>query len=150
MTSILDGLKYEIDKLNTAIQKDETWVVNEINKGWQLLESVGHTMDVDIQNIFKYIAAHQQQIVAGLHNALTAITTVGALVPGTSPAAAIITGALTAINAATAATNVLGQAVVAGTTPLSTAVNAFHALKDAQTAVNAVVKQATAKPGTTS
>lgn len=145
--SIFDGLKAEIDKLNTAIQKDEAWVVNEINKGWRLLESAGHTLELDIKGIFQYISSHQQQIVTNLHNALSAITAVGALIPATAPAAAIVQGALTAINAATAATNSLGQHVIAGTTPLSVAVDAFHALKDAQTAVNAVVKQATAKPG---
>jgi hypothetical protein len=145
--SLLDGIKAEIDKLNTAIQRDEAWVVAEINKGWQLLESVGHTVDVDIKGIFQYIATHQQQIVGYLHSALSAMTTVGLLFPATSPAAAVVQTALTAINAATAATNVLGQAVVSGSTPLATAVDAFHALKDAQTAVNAVVKQATAKPG---
>jgi len=144
--SIFDGLKAEIDKLTTTIQKDEQWVVNEISKGWKLFESVGHTIDVDIKAIFQYIWTHQQQIVANLHNALMAITTVGELIPATAPAAALVQGALTAINAATAATNVLGHAVVAGSAPLSTAVNAFHALKDAQTAVNAVIKQATAPP----
>ncbi len=144
--SWLDGIKTEIDKLNTAIQKDEAWVVAEINKGWVLLDSVGHTVDVDIQGIFHYISGHQQQIISSLHSALSVITTVGVFIPATAPAAVIIQAALTAINAATAATNVLGQAVVAGPTPLSTAVNAFHALKDAQSAVNAVVKQATNKP----
>jgi hypothetical protein len=146
--SLFDSIKADIDKLNNSIQKDEAWVVNEINKGWQLLESVGHTIDLDIQGIFHYVSTHQQQIVGYLHNALSALTTVGLMFPATSPAAAIVQTALTAINAATAATNVLGQAIVAGSTPLSTAVNAFHALKDAQTAVNAVIKHATSKPGT--
>ncbi len=144
--SLLDGLRAEIDKLNTAIQKDEAWVVSEIAKGWQMLEHVGHTMEVDIKGIFHYIATHQQSIVGNLHSALSALTMVGMFIPGASPTAGIIQAALTAINAATAATNVLGQAVVSGTTPLGTAVDAFHALKDAQTAVNAVVKQATSKP----
>lgn len=144
--SILDGIKSEIDKLNAAIQKDEAWVVSEINKGWQLLESVGHTIEVDIEGIFSYISTHQQQILANLHSALVFLAPLETVVAGSSPAGAIVSAALTAINAATAATNVLGKAVVAGNTPLSTAVNAFHALKDAQTAVNAVVKQATSKP----
>jgi hypothetical protein len=101
---------------------------------------------VDIQGIFQYISTHQQQILANLHNALAAVSTLGVLVPGAGPIAEVVQSALVAINAATAATNVLGSAIVAGPTPLSTAVNAFHSLKDAQTAVNAVVKMATTKP----
>lgn len=144
--SILDGLKAEVDKLNAKIQKDETWVVNEITKGWQLVESTGHTVELDIKGIFDYIQGHQQQIVGNLHNALNAITMLGMLIPGGSGVEIAIQGALTAINAATTATNILGNAVISGSTPLSTAVNAFHALKDAQSAVNAVVKHATNKP----
>jgi len=144
--SILDILKGDLDKLNTAVQKDQQWVINEFAKGWKLLATVGHTIDVDIRGIFDFIAKHQQQITDDLHSALAALTDVGMLIPATAPEAAIIRTALTAIQAGAAATTVLGNSVVAGATPLSTAKNAFDALKKAQSAVNEVIIHATSKP----
>lgn len=136
MTSFLQNLE-------AGFQKDEQWVINEITKGWQLLQSVGHTADVDIQAIFTWIQTHHSSILAVFQGALTAAATIGSILPGGAPAVATAT---LAIDAATAAIDSLSKTVVAGSTPLSTVVNAYHAVKDAQTAANAVIKQATTKP----
>ena len=146
--SFVDTLKSDLDALNQKVQTTEAWVVNEIAKGWHLLQTVGHTVQVDILAIFQWIQSHQVQIIAALKNAMGAITMVSALATPGGTAAAAVNVALTAINAATAATNVLGKAIVSGTTPLSTAVDAFHAVKSAQSAVNDVIKAATAQPAT--
>jgi hypothetical protein len=131
------------EKLQAGFVKDEQWVLSEITKGWQLLQTVGHTVDVDIHNIFSWIQTHQGNILAIFQQALSAMTIVGAVIPGIGPGVAAATEA---INVATVAVNVLSKSVIAGSTPLSTAVNAYHAVKDAQTAVNAVLKHATTNP----
>jgi len=132
------GISGFFAKLEAGFQKDEAWVVAEVTKGWQLLQTVGHTLEVDIAGIFAWIQAHQAS--------LQAIGILSAVVPGGGAVGVGVAGAITAINAATAAVNILGKAVIAGSTPLSTAVSAYHAVKDAQTAVNAVIKGATTQP----
>jgi hypothetical protein len=140
------GISGFFAKLEAGFQKDEAWVVAEVTKGWQLLQTVGHTLEVDIQGIFAWIQAHQASLLAIFQEALQAIGILSAVVPGGGAVGAGVAGAITAINAATAAVNILGKAVIAGSTPLSTAVSAYHAVKDAQTAVNAVIKGATTQP----
>lgn len=136
MTSFLQNLE-------AGFQKDEQWVIAEITKGWQLLRTVGHTTDVDIQNIFTWIQAHHATILGVFQGALTAAATLGSIVPGGTPAVAAAT---LAIDAATAAIDSLSKTVVAGSTPLSTIVNAYHAVKTASSAANVVIVQATSKP----
>jgi hypothetical protein len=130
-------------KFEAAIAKDEQWVLAEFTKGWSLLQTVGHTAEVDIEHIFGWIQSHQGDILKIFHDALGVLASVGGLVPGIGPEIVIAT---TAINAATAGINILAKAVIAGSTPLSVAVNAYHAVKDAQTAVNGVLKHATTDP----
>jgi hypothetical protein len=137
------GISGFFTKLEAGFAKDEAWVLSEITKGWTLLLSVGHTLAVDVQGIFAWIQAHQASLLTIFQEALQAIGILGAAVPGGGPAVA---AAITAINVATAAVNVLGKAVIDGSTPLSTAVTAYHAVKDAQTSVNAVIKASTTKP----
>lgn len=129
--------------LVTTVKKDEQWVAAELAKGWKLLQTVGHTIDVDIQGIFSWISSNHLAITNTLQGALSAFQTVGSIIPGAAPA---VVAATAAVDAATVAVDVLSKAVVAGNTPLSTAVNAYHAVKDASTAVNAVLKQGTSKP----
>jgi hypothetical protein len=144
--TILDSLKNELHRLDATLQKDEKWVLAEITKGWKLLQEVGHTIEVDILGIFNYIHTHQTQITNGLQNALGILTAAGTVFAASTPAGAAITTALTAVNALNAATQVLGKGLVKGSTPLATAHNAFDALKQAQTAVNEVVRVAAAPP----
>lgn len=129
--------------LVATVKKDEQWVAAELAKGWQLLQTVGHTIDVDIQGVFAWISTNHLAITNTLQGALTAFQTVGSIIPGAAPA---VVTATAAIDAATAAVDVLSKAVVAGSTPLSTAVNAYHAVIDARTAVTAVLKQGTTQP----
>lgn len=141
--SIFDNIKAEITKAEAGFAKDEQWVISEITKGWQLLQNVGHTAEVDIENIFTWVQTHQSSIIAILQKALSAAGMIGLAIPQAAPAVAAAT---VAIDAATVAVDTLSKAVVAGSTPLSTAVNAYHAVKAAQSAVNTVITQATAKP----
>jgi hypothetical protein len=141
------GLTAFVHKLEVGFAKDEQWVVAEFTKGWQLLQSAEKTAQVDIENIFHWIAAHQSTLLAALQEALSAASILGNFIPGAGPTVAAAT---LAINAATEAVNVLSKSVLAGSTPLSTAVSAYHAVKDAQTAVNAVLKASTTKPPTVS
>jgi hypothetical protein len=140
------GISGFFHKLEAGFQKDEAWVIAEFTKGWQLLQSVGHTLAVDIQGIFAWVQAHQASLLAIFQQALQAIGILSATIPGGGAAGAAVAAAITAINAATATVNVLGKAVINGSTPLSTAVSAYHAVKDAQTAVNGVIKGATTQP----
>lgn len=129
--------------LEALIQKDEQWVVAEIAKGWQALQTAEQTAAIDIENLFKWISTHQQDILNLFQGVLSDLATVGSIIPQAAP---IIATATTAIDAATAAVDVLSKGVTAGSTPLSTIANAYHAVKTAQTAVTGVLKQATTKP----
>ncbi len=128
--------------LTTQVVKDEKWVATELARGWQLLQTVGHTIDVDIQGVFTWISVNHLAITNTLQGALSAFQVVGSIT-GNAPA---VIAATVAVDAATAAVDALSKAVVAGSTPLSTAVNAYHAVKDAETAVTTVLKAGTTKP----
>ncbi len=132
-----------LQRLEAVIAKDEQWVVNEIAKGWHALQQAEETIQVDVQNIFHWISAHQADILSLFKGALTDLAAIGSVFPQSAPALAVAT---TAIDAATAAVDVLAKGIQIGSTPLSTVANAYHAVKDAQSAVNAVLKQVTAKP----
>lgn len=127
----------------STVQKDEKWVAAELAKGWHLLQSVGHTIQVDAVGIENWLNNNHSSTVALFKGALTAIEAVGSVLPQSAPAVAIAT---TAIDAATAAVDAISKSVLAGPTPLSTLVNGYHAVKDAQNAVNTVLKQGTTKP----
>ena len=121
---------------STAV-KDEKWVVAEIAKGWE-------TGAADIKGLFDYIAAHQTQIDTVASAILSNVSFVAALAghPEVGAAATAITVSAKAI--ADLAANVDNK------TPMSLqdVVSALHTVKDAQSAVNDLVKAATAKPVT--
>jgi len=132
-----------LSNFEAAALKDEQWVVNEIAVGWQTLQKAEQTVAVDVQNIFAWLQAHHADILALFQGVLSGAAAIGSLLPQTAPAVSVAT---TAIDAATAAIDQLSKGITAGTTPLSTITNAYHVVKDAQTAVNNVLKVATAKP----
>lgn len=132
-----------VAKVEADLGKGEQWVVSEIAKGWQALQSAEQTAAVDVQSLFAWISAHHQDVLALFSGVLTDLAAIGSVIPQTAPAVAVAT---TAVDAATAAIDVLSKGITAGSTPLSTIANAYHSVKDAQVAVTAVLKQGTAKP----
>ena len=133
--------------LENSFVKDEEWVVSELAKGWQALQTAEKTAETDILGIFSWINTNHSQILAVFSTALSGLSAVGALIPQTAP---MVATATTAIDAATAAVDVLAKGIQQGSTPLSTAVNAYHAVKTAQSAVAVVLKAKTAQPVTAS
>lgn len=129
--------------LTGTIQKDEQWVVSEIAKAWADIQAVGQTIQMDVNNVQKWIAAHHLDIVNLLQGALAGFQAVGVVLPAVAPEVAAAT---VAVDAATAAVDSLSKSVLSGVTPISTIVNTYHAVKDAQTAVNAVLKTGTSAP----
>ena len=126
-----------------AVQKDEQWVVKEIAQGWTAIKAEAHKIEVDVLGVFDWIQKHQVAIETVFKGVLNDLAVVGSLLPQTAP---VVAAATTAIDAATAAIDILSKGIQAGATPLSTVTNAYHAVKDAQTAVNAVLKAGTTKP----
>jgi hypothetical protein len=127
--------------LGVVLQKDEQWVVKEIAVGWALLDNAEKTVEVDVLNVFKWIQSHQLAIETTLKGVLGDLALIGSLVPATAPVVMVAVGA---IDAATAAIDVLAKGINQGTTPLSTIANAYQQVKAAQTAVNGVLQHATA------
>jgi negative regulator of replication initiation len=127
-----------------TIKRDEAWVVAEVGKGWAALEAGVHAIEIDIKGLFDYVAAHQQQIDATAQSLLSNVSLIAALAghPEVSATAAAIGASAQAITA-------LAANVDKGAAPLSEIVTALHTVKDAQTAVNSLVKVATAKPKST-
>ena len=134
-----------LSDFEATFQKDEQWVVAEIAKGWQALQAAEQTAVVDVQNVVGWIQAHQQQILTLFQGVLADAAVIGSIIPQAAPA---VQAATIAIDAATAAIDVAAKGVTAGSTPLSTLANAYQLGKDAASAVNTVLKQATAKPAT--
>jgi hypothetical protein len=128
------------------IGKGEQWVVSEIAKGWQALQTAEQTAALDVESLFAWIGAHQQDILTLFQGVLTDLIAIGSIIPQAAP---VVATATTAIDAATAAVDVLSQGITAGSTPLSTVANAYQSVKNAQTAVNAVLKAGTSQPVTT-
>lgn len=126
-----------------TVQKDEQWVVKEIAQGWAAIKAEAHKIEVDVLGVFDWIQKHQVAIETVFKGVLNDLAVVGSLLPQTAP---VVAAATTAIDAATAAIDVLSKGIQAGATPLSTVTNAYHAVKDAQTAVNAVLKAGTTRP----
>jgi hypothetical protein len=127
------------------VKKDEQWVVAEITKGWTLLQNAEKTIQVDVKNLQAWIQSHHLSITNLLKGILEGFQVAGVIAPGLAPA---VGAATLAVDAATAAIDALSSSVLAGSTPLSSIVNTYHAVKDAQTAVNAVLKTGTAQPAT--
>lgn len=123
------------------VKQDEAWVVAEVSKGWAALEAGAHAVVIDIEGLFKYVADHQQAIDATAQKLLGDVSMIAALAghPEVSATAAAIGASAQAITA-------LAANVEKGQAPLSEIVTALHSVKDAQTAVNSLVKVATAKP----
>lgn len=143
-----------LSNIEGVIQKDEQWVVAEIRKGWTLVQNAEHQAEIDILNVFHWISAHQQDALTLLHNVLTditaAATVAGAVFPQfAAPISASVIAATTAINAGTAAINVLARGIQQGSTPISTVANAYQASKSAVNAVNDVLKHATTQQAST-
>jgi len=132
-----------LSNIESVLQKDEQWVVNEIAKGWQALQNAEQTIQVDVLSIFQWVQAHQQDILTLFQGVLGDLAAIGSVIPQTAPAVAAAT---TAIDAATAAVDVLSAGINKGSTPLSTVANAYQAVKNAQNAVNGVLKQGTSQP----
>jgi hypothetical protein len=131
--------------LSGNIKKDEEWVVAEINKGWAFLQAAEQTIQMDVHNVQAWLQAHHLDITNLLKGVLEGFQVAGVIAPGLAPA---VGAATLAVDAATAAIDSLSASVLAGSTPMSSIVNTYHAVKDAQTAVAAVLKTGTAKPDT--
>lgn len=132
-----------LSDIEAKFQITEQAVATAIATAWKDLQSAETAVVNDIEAIFNWISTHQQEILALFQGFLTDLTAIGAVIPQTAPAVAAAT---TAIDAATAAVDVLSQGFQAGSTPLSTVANAYAAVKTAQSAVNAVLKQGTSAP----
>jgi hypothetical protein len=125
----------------------EQKVASAIAQAWKDLRSVENVIVADLEGIVQWIAQHQQDILGLFQGFLTDAAAIGTVIPQTAPAVAAAT---TAIDAATAAVNVLAQGFATGATPVSTIANAYQSVKNAQNAVNAVLKQGTSQPATAS
>ncbi len=125
----------------SRVQKDEQWVVSEVAKGWAALDKgVAHTA-IDIKGLFDYVAQHQTQIDGIAQTLLSDVNVIAALAGQPEVAATA-----TAIGASAQIITNLAANMDKGSVPLSQVVDALHAVKDSQTAVNALVKRATARP----
>ena len=122
-------------------KKTEQWVVAEVQKGWAALEAGAKAVEIDIKGLFDYVAAHQTQIDSTAQAILGDVSMVAALAghPEVGATAAAIGASAQAITA-------LAANMDKGAVPLHDIVNALHTVKDAQTAVNSLVKVATAPP----
>lgn len=129
--------------LLTDLQDAEQWVVGEIQKGWQALQSAEQTLVVDVNGILAWITNNQATLQQAAQTALGLIAPVAALVPGAAPAVAVAT---TALDASEAAIDALSGAIINGSTPMSTIQTAYSTYKKAAVAVNGVLTAATEQP----
>jgi hypothetical protein len=131
-------------QLNTLFQtaiKDEKAVVAEIQKLWALGEAELKAAEAKVKAVFDYIAAHQQQIDA----TATAILGDVNLLAGLAGHPEVGAVATTIVASAKGIAD-LAAAIDKGTVTLPQLVGSLHGVKDAQSAVNALVKVATAGP----
>lgn len=133
--------------LENRVVKDEEWVIGEITKGWAAIQSGLHQAEIDVLGVFSWLNTNHSQILGVFTTALTDLAAVGSIIPQTAP---YVQTATKMIDAATAAVDLLSKGIQKGTTPLSTIANAYHAVKDAQSAVNIVLKAKTAAPSAAS
>lgn len=132
-----------LSDLEAEVEIGEQQIATALAKAWQELQSAETVVVDDIAAIFTWIKNNQASILSLFQGFLTDATAIGSVIPGIAPE---VTAATTAIDAATAAVDVLSQGYRAGSTPLSTIVNAYQSVKTAQNAVNAVLKQGTSQP----
>ncbi len=125
----------------SRVQKDEQWVVSEVAKGWAALDKGVAHATIDIKGLFDYVAQHQTQIDGIAQTLLSDVNVIAALAGQPEVAATA-----TAIGASAQIITNLAANMDKGSVPLSQVVDALHAVKDSQTAVNALVKRATARP----
>jgi len=130
-----------IEGVFPSAQKTEQWVVAEISKGWAALETGAKDAVIDIKSLFDYIASHQTQIDQTAQAILGDVSLAAALVGHPEVGATA-----TAVAASAAAITALAANIDKGSVPLPDVVSALHTVKDAQSAVNALVKTATTKP----
>ncbi len=125
----------------SGVQKDEKWVVAELAKGWADLEKGAEKAVIDVKGLFDYIASHQTQIDQTAQAILGDVNVIAALAghPEVGVAAAAIGASAQAITA-------LAANIDKGSVPIGDVVAALHTVKDSQSAVNDLVKRATAKP----
>lgn len=134
-----------LSDLEAEVEIGEQQIATALAKAWQELQSAETVVVDDIAAIFTWIKNNQASILSLFQGFLTDATAIGSVIPGIAPE---VTAATTAIDAATAAVDVLSQGYSAGSTPLSTIVNAYGAVKNAQSAVNTVLKAGTSQPAT--
>lgn len=132
-----------LDTIVSTFTTDEQWVVSEIQKGWQALQTAEQTIVVDVNNILAWITANQKTLQTDITTALGIIAPVAALVPQAAPA---IAAATTALDASEAAIDALSGAVISGSTPMSTISSAYQTYKAAASAVSSVVAAAAQQP----
>lgn len=132
-----------LSDIEAKFQITEQKVATAIAQAWQDLQTAEQVVVADLEGIVTWIQQHQQDILALFQGFLTDAAAIGSVIPQAAPEVAAAT---TAIDAATAAVNVLAQGFAAGATPVSTIANAYQTVKSAQNAVNTVLKQGTSQP----
>ena len=123
----------------------EQKIATALAKAWTELQSAETIVVDDIAAIFNWIQTNQSGILSLFQGFLTDAAAIGSVIPQIAPEVAVAT---TAVDAATAAVDILAKGYAAGSTPLSTIVNAYAAVKTASSAVNTVLKAGTAQPAT--
>lgn len=132
-----------LSDLESDVEIGEQQIATALAKAWQELQAAETIVVDDIAAIFAWIKNNQASLLSLFQGFLADAQAIGAVIPGIAPE---VSAATTAIDAATAAVDVLSQGYSAGSTPLSTIVNAYQSVKTAQNAVNAVLKQGTSQP----
>lgn len=128
--------------LYDIIQKDEQWVVTELQKAYSEAQAGAAVLTADINGVFSWIKAHQAQ----LQGIMTVALQGAALAGGVPQLAPFVPIAVTALDASEATIDALASSVSAQTPApdlLTAGVNAYHTVIDARTAVTAVLKAAT-------
>jgi hypothetical protein len=132
-----------LSDLEGDIEIGEQQIATALAKAWTELQSAETVVVDNIAAIFTWIKNNQTSLLSLFQGFLTDAAAIGSVIPGIAPE---VTAATTAIDAATAAVDVLSQGYSAGSTPLSTIVNAYGAVKNAQSAVNTVLEAGTSQP----
>lgn len=130
------------NNLYNILQKDEQWVVTELQKVWVEAQAGAKVLTSDINGIFSWVKAHQSQLQSIMTVALQGV----ALAGGVPQLAPLIPVATTALDAAEVTIDALAKSVAASSpsADLATAAtNTYHAVIDARTAVTQVLKAAT-------
>lgn len=131
-----------LSALSGVFAPTEKHIVEELSAAWKKLMDGAHTVEMDIHGVTTWVQQHHTQIQAIYTVALEALSFVS---PASVP---VVQTATAAIDLATKKIDALTNGLQSGSVTHSTVVDTYHAVKDAQTAVNAVLKHATsAAPG---